>query len=282
MTIGPAWGDAGQRLALVGIDPHQQAALAAGTDRHVAVDEKGQPAEHALLGQAGFPGDEGADALGECLVVGHEPIIPLAAAGRPAPGEGSVRRGVLRDEHPSVASEHRPKESPVPRTSALAATIALALGLAACGGSSSSSSTASSSASPAASTSRSASSSSSAVAPASATPAASGTVAIAASTNALKFNTTAVSAKAGTVHISFTNQASFGHNLTLIKGTSGAPGRSHPHLHRGHQVPDGQACARHLHVLLQRSGPSHGRHAGHAHRALSPWPAARVRGLDRP
>jgi hypothetical protein len=34
------------------IDAQQEAALAAGADRHVAVDEEHEPAEHAPLGQA--------------------------------------------------------------------------------------------------------------------------------------------------------------------------------------------------------------------------------------
>lgn len=116
----------------------------------------------------------------------------------------------------------------VPRIPILVATAALTLGLAACGSSSSSSgaaasaggygagaaSSSTSSAAPAAS-----SSSAAAAAPASTA----GTVAISTDPGgALKFNTTAVSAKAGTVHISFTNQASIGHNLTIVKGTNGA------------------------------------------------------------
>jgi hypothetical protein len=49
--------------------------LAAGRDGHVAADQKGQAAEHLLLGQAGFTGKQLADALREFLVVGHRAAI---------------------------------------------------------------------------------------------------------------------------------------------------------------------------------------------------------------
>ena len=39
--------------------------------RHVAADQKGQAAEHLLLGQPGFAGNQCADAIRELLVVGH-------------------------------------------------------------------------------------------------------------------------------------------------------------------------------------------------------------------
>ncbi|HET9104938.1 MAG TPA: plastocyanin/azurin family copper-binding protein [Solirubrobacteraceae bacterium] len=98
----------------------------------------------------------------------------------------------------------------MPRIPTFAITVVLALGLAACGSSSSSSpASRTSSSSPATGT-----SSSAAAAPATATG---GTVSIAADPGgALKFDPTSVSAKAGTVHIRFTNHAPIAHNLTLV------------------------------------------------------------------
>lgn len=84
--------------------------------------------------------------------------------------------------------------------------LTLAIGLAACGGSSGSSS--------------SASATSSATTTASA---ASGAVAIAAQPSGqLAFTQTSLTAKAGTLKISFTDKSPVSHNLTLQKGTSGA------------------------------------------------------------
>ena len=91
-----------------------------------------------------------------------------------------------------------------------AVTAAIALGVAACGGSSSSSSSAA--AAP--------SSSSAAAAPSGGTG--SGSVAVAADPSGqLKFSTDALSAQAGTVHISFTNTSSVGHNFTLVRSGGG-------------------------------------------------------------
>jgi plastocyanin len=95
--------------------------------------------------------------------------------------------------------------------------IALALGISACGGSSGSSSSASSSAaaSPPATSSTAAAGSSSGSASAS--------LSIAADpSGALKFTKSTLTAKAGTVTISFTNSSPLAHNLTVQKGTSGA------------------------------------------------------------
>ena len=105
---------------------------------------------------------------------------------------------------------------------ALAATAAaLTLGVAACGGSSSTSSSAAGASSSAAAPAQSSSaSSSSAAAPSSGTP--SGSVAVAADpTGQLKFSTDSLTAKAGTVHISFTNKSTLGHNFTLVKSSGG-------------------------------------------------------------
>ena len=49
---------------------------------HVAADQKGQAAEHALLGDPGLCCHEFADAVGEILVVGHTGIIALWGAAR--------------------------------------------------------------------------------------------------------------------------------------------------------------------------------------------------------
>ena len=109
-------------------------------------------------------------------------------------------------------------------------TLILSLSLAACGSSSSSSAGAGNSSSSAAAPSpggygagAASSSSASATSATSTAAAASGTVSIATNPGgALKFNTDAISAKAGTVHITFTNQAAIPHNLTIVKGTNGS------------------------------------------------------------
>ena len=53
------------------VDAQEQAALAAGADRHVSVHEEGESAEHALLAQAGFALDDVPDPVGKLLVVRH-------------------------------------------------------------------------------------------------------------------------------------------------------------------------------------------------------------------
>ena len=58
-------------VGLGGIDPDEQAALAARADRHVPVDEEREPAEHALLGDPAFSGHQLADAIGKMLVERH-------------------------------------------------------------------------------------------------------------------------------------------------------------------------------------------------------------------
>lgn len=111
----------------------------------------------------------------------------------------------------------------MPRIATAAVLVIIALGVTACGSSSSSSS--SSSAAPAPATSSAAapsSSSSSAAASSSSAPVSGSSSAPALQADAggqLKFNTTSLTAAAGTVHISFTNHAPEGHNLTLVKGT---------------------------------------------------------------
>ena len=96
--------------------------------------------------------------------------------------------------------------------------IALALGIGACGGSSgSSSSSSSAAASPPASSSTATSS-----AAASSSGSASSALSIAADpSGALKFTKSTLTAKAGTVTISFTNSSPLAHNLTVQQGTSG-------------------------------------------------------------
>lgn len=96
-------------------------------------------------------------------------------------------------------------------------TAVLALGVAACGSSSSSSATASSASSSATST----ASSSPTAAPAG-TGAAGGAQTIAANPSGqLKYTKSTLSAKAGKVTISFTNDSPLGHNLTIQQGTNG-------------------------------------------------------------
>ena len=71
-------GFAEQTVGLIRVDPEQQSALPAGGDRHVAVDEERESAEHLLLGDAGFGQDQLPDAVREVLVVRHARIIAIA------------------------------------------------------------------------------------------------------------------------------------------------------------------------------------------------------------
>jgi len=109
----------------------------------------------------------------------------------------------------------------------LLAVAALTLGVSACGGSSNSSSSTSSAA--ASSTAASSSTTSSTPAstssstPSSAAAGASSALSIAADpSGALKFTKSTLTAKAGTVTISFTNSSPLAHNLTVQQGTSGS------------------------------------------------------------
>ena len=98
----------------------------------------------------------------------------------------------------------------MPRIATVAALLITALGVTACGSSSSSSSSSasSSSAAPAASSSTSAAPGSSSAPAVQADP-----------SGQLKFDTASLTATAGTVHLTFTNHAPVGHNLTLVKGS---------------------------------------------------------------
>lgn len=112
----------------------------------------------------------------------------------------------------------------MPRTLWLTLAVAVSMfGLTACGGSSNSSST--SSASQPASTTATSSAASSTAATSTSQPSsgASGSLSIAADpSGALKFTKATLTAKAGTVTISFTNSSPLAHNLTVQQGTSGA------------------------------------------------------------
>ena len=67
-----------QLVRLVRIDAHENPALAADADGHVASDEERKPAEHLLLVQAGLGAHQLADPSREFLVVGHRAmVIPL-------------------------------------------------------------------------------------------------------------------------------------------------------------------------------------------------------------
>src|SRR6266566_3116067 len=54
-----------------GVHPHQDPALTAGCDGHVAPDEEGKAPEHLLLREALHPRDQAADPVCEILVVRH-------------------------------------------------------------------------------------------------------------------------------------------------------------------------------------------------------------------
>ena len=102
--------------------------------------------------------------------------------------------------------------------------IALALGISACGGSGGSSSSSSSAAAPPPATSSTATSSpaTSSTSAASSSATASSALSIAADpTGALRFTKSTLTAKAGTVTISFTNKSPLAHNLTVQQGTNG-------------------------------------------------------------
>ena len=102
--------------------------------------------------------------------------------------------------------------------------IALALGISACGGSGGSSSGSSSAAAPPPATSSTATSSpaTSSTSAASSSATASSALSIAADpTGALRFTKSTLTAKAGTVTISFTNKSPLAHNLTVQQGTNG-------------------------------------------------------------
>jgi plastocyanin len=112
----------------------------------------------------------------------------------------------------------------MPRTLRLTlAVAALMLGVSACGGGSSSSSSSSAAATSATSSTPATTSSSSSSAATGGSAAASSTLSIAADpSGALKFTKSTLTAKAGTVTISFTNSSPLAHNLTVQQGTSGA------------------------------------------------------------
>jgi plastocyanin len=112
----------------------------------------------------------------------------------------------------------------MPRTLRLTlAVAALMLGLSACGGGSSSSSTSSAAATSATSSTPATTSSTSSSAATGGSAAASSTLSIAADpSGALKFTKSTLTAKAGTVTISFTNSSPLAHNLTVQQGTSGS------------------------------------------------------------
>lgn len=99
--------------------------------------------------------------------------------------------------------------------------VALALGVTACGGSSSSSTSSASPAATSASTSSSAAATSSSAA-AGATAGATHLTLMAMANGQLMFDHKTLTAKAGTVTITFTNGSPEQHNLTIQKGTNGA------------------------------------------------------------
>jgi hypothetical protein len=79
-----------QRIAVGRINAQQQAALAAGTDGHVAVDQEGEPAEHASFRHAAFRLEGLSDPVRELGVVCHAGRFSDRPTGRsdgpPLPG----------------------------------------------------------------------------------------------------------------------------------------------------------------------------------------------------
>jgi hypothetical protein len=85
-----------QRIRLRRVDADQHPALAARCHGHVPADQEGEPAEHLLLGHAGFAADLLPDAVGEVLVVGHAPIVrhaPDVSCSPAATGSASCSGG---------------------------------------------------------------------------------------------------------------------------------------------------------------------------------------------
>ena len=72
-----------ESLGLGRIDAQQQPTLTAGTDGHVAVDEKGETAKHLPLRETGFTLKNLSDPVSKFVVVSH---------GRSIPGRGPETR----------------------------------------------------------------------------------------------------------------------------------------------------------------------------------------------
>src|SRR5207247_1399430 len=89
------------------VDPHEDPALTARSDGHVAPDQEGQPAEHLLLREALLPGHEAADPVCEILVVRH--------GYGPLPTPVDVVRNTKTE--PTAPSTTPATASPRPRTS---------------------------------------------------------------------------------------------------------------------------------------------------------------------
>ncbi len=84
-----------KRVGVLGVYAHHQPALAAGRDGHVPADQKGQAAEHLLLGDIGFAGDQLADPISEVFVVRHGDYMVAQAQGwrksdRSIAGKGAI------------------------------------------------------------------------------------------------------------------------------------------------------------------------------------------------
>jgi hypothetical protein len=61
-----------QGRSLGGVDPQQQATLAARVDRHVPVNQEREPTEHPLLSQPRLASDDLPDPARQLLVVRHD------------------------------------------------------------------------------------------------------------------------------------------------------------------------------------------------------------------
>ena len=96
----------------------------------------------------------------------------------------------------------------------------------------------------------------------------------------LKFNTTSLTAAAGTVHITFTNQAPEGHNLTLVKGSGSTVIAATPTFTGGSRTLTAKLAPGTYTYFCSVPGHRDGRHAGHADRQVTALRGPRrVRGL---
>jgi hypothetical protein len=101
-ATGRAGGN--EPVGLRWIGAYKHATLTARRDRHVPSDQEGEPAEHLLLCEVRFVGQELANAICELLVVGHRanrrdsprPPTRSKPEGREAPGRPRRRRSRWR------------------------------------------------------------------------------------------------------------------------------------------------------------------------------------------
>src|SRR5690606_41981787 len=80
------------RVLPAGVPPQHQCAVTSRGDRHVSVDQEGQPAEHPLLGQTRLALENVTDPLGQLLVIRHALSMPTRTDRRPRPDQSPTDR----------------------------------------------------------------------------------------------------------------------------------------------------------------------------------------------